>query len=490
MNYKRVSVRNLPGLRDVPPPSDRHRFLLGISGSFLTSNSPGPVQAANSVSTYSKPIGKLSKSPIRWDGGYDWSSVRDKISPGLVHLYSENTGYSGSGFMITRDLCLTSAHMLQGSSQPTLRAILKPTVGQSEINASIKDVVQYNLKQDWALLWLGGIPDNLPFISLSKDSDITKDVGDSLLSHWPANTKIFSTATSIFTEVGSPLQYSSMADTTSGSSGGPYANDRAKVIAMHISRSKGRFGELGQERYALYISDIVSSHPESIIARIVRNEWNPNHPSTIQIYTEATPFVFPEIPENNCYIPELRFPGFGEDYETGHREAPRMAPLDPFIFKGKALPATRHHIIPQTYMQFLYDKLYTDGRYRQTLLDACNVSEPLERDQFIYAPFNLFIGPTKEHRLHDPGEGIETYPPQRFPEKNWKILQAIGAILQKWSAITLYNVANETEFKKIEAKILAKCATLLREIKNQNRDIIHLTTEEDWGIKQGKLYLK
>jgi hypothetical protein len=160
-----------------------------------------------------------------------------------------------------------------------------------------------------------------------------------------------------------------------------------------------------------------------------------------------------------------------------------------FILKEHGYSQTRHDILPQTYMQFLYDKMSDHPRYRQTLLTVCK-RDHIERDEFIYAPFNLFIGPDGSFRCDDPKEGIEAHRPQHFSEANWEVLEQIGQTLSKWSNFTVYGGMTEKEFRKAENSVISKCAHLLQKITNQDRDVIHQTVEDDWAMKQGKLYLR
>lgn len=115
-------------------------------------------------------------------------------------------------------------------------------------------------------------------------------------------------------------------------------------------------------------------------------------------------------------------------------------------------PGTNHHIVPQSYLQFLYDKLNTTDM--DLLCDV--VGKPhgthITKKQFAYGNFDLFHGP--ECRSDDPKDdttdplheeqGIEKEQPYGFDTNRWNALQAIGSTLRAALNTTGLSPAEET----------------------------------------------
>lgn len=95
--------------------------------------------------------------------------------------------------------------------------------------------------------------------------------------------------------------------------------------------------------------------------------------------------------------------------------------MAPVRINGQEFPCDRHHIIPQTHMQLLYDIGYaTNKRIFQDLLGVPHDVE-VEKDEWVWAPFNLFLGPNGSAcRSDNPKENEpETRRPASFPKTKW-----------------------------------------------------------------------
>jgi hypothetical protein len=116
----------------------------------------------------------------------------------------------------------------------------------------------------------------------------------------------------------------------------------------------------------------------------------------------------------------------------------------------------RHHILGRKYIQLLLalslavdevdennlDTIIKKELFGHLLAFACyNVNEigeikhgskrfdnqtlNLFKKWFFWSPYNLFIGPTGDHRIFDPLSGVEQTCPSGFPENRWAALKAI-----------------------------------------------------------------
>ncbi len=142
-----------------------------------------------------------------------------------------------------------------------------------------------------------------------------------------------------------------------------------------------------------------------------------------------------------CVISE----GLPEDrlkFDCGYTSIPRKkfpAPSSHSTSEyAPGTPGTNHHIIPQTYLQFLYDELYISDR--DLLCDVLDKPHGtvITKKQFAYGYFDLFHGPS--NRSDDPKDdttdplnkeqGIEKKQPDGFPQTRWDALQEIGSTLK------------------------------------------------------------
>jgi hypothetical protein len=106
----------------------------------------------------------------------------------------------------------------------------------------------------------------------------------------------------------------------------------------------------------------------------------------------------------------------------------------------------RHHVIPQRYMQTLWQLSRLDTSKCAVLDgDRALIAAALKKMQavttqadvgaVIWAPANLFEGPTGTLRGDDPASEIETVRPRSFDVARWTALKNVMAALQKIGAL-------------------------------------------------------
>lgn len=127
------------------------------------------------------------------------------------------------------------------------------------------------------------------------------------------------------------------------------------------------------------------------------------------------------------------------------------------------VPGTNHHVIPQSYLQFLYDELNASDRNLLRRVVGNPPGSPATKKQFAYGNFAMFHGPSvrsddPEDSQNDPYGGMETQPPIGFPPARWNALRTIGTQLK--ALLT----ANPIDFGKQKAAVLATCKTQLSDI--------------------------
>lgn len=201
-------------------------------------------------------------------------------------------------------------------------------------------------------------------------------------------------------------------------------------------------------------------------------------------------------------------------YETGHRP-PKIAgnTTPPMTIGTKTFTrCSYHHIIPQTYMQFLFDRGYAQGNLREIFKRLVRHSGPsdLEKDDWVDAPFNFFHGPVGSERTNDPGELRETVRPLSFPQDRWARLTEVAKKIKEWlENTTTYDTqkqqleqrmqtlnrvnadASRAEFEKQwlnqEKAVITECMRVLSDITSLDAH----SNPDDWGLShEGKAFLK
>lgn len=128
------------------------------------------------------------------------------------------------------------------------------------------------------------------------------------------------------------------------------------------------------------------------------------------------------------------------------------------------IPGTNHHIIPQSYLQFLYDKLNAG----HSALLAEVLGKPvaaLTKRQFAYGFFDMFHGPRA--RADDPNnpakpyDGLEKKRPKGFLKSRWSALQGIGQSLSY-----LLKVSTAAQYAALEPVVLINCLSHLMILKS------------------------
>ncbi len=165
--------------------------------------------------------------------------------------------------------------------------------------------------------------------------------------------------------------------------------------------------------------------------------------------------VIPEgLPEDRIKFPcgytsiaRKKFPA------PGSHSTPEYAP---------GISGTNHHILPQSYLQFLYDEI--SGSDPNLLCDVLGKPHgtAVTKKQFAYGHFDLFHGPKErsddpEDSKSDPYGGVETKPPIGFPGTRWGALQTIATTLK-----TALTTPGLSAVDKTSAIVI--CKTQLQEI--------------------------
>lgn len=163
---------------------------------------------------------------------------------------------------------------------------------------------------------------------------------------------------------------------------------------------------------------------------------------------------------NNLYEDRIKFPCGYESIARKKFKPPASHHTSEY---SPGIAGTNHHIIPQSYLQFLFDKL--NSSHSSLLCDVLDKPRRtvITKKQFAYGNFALFHGPS--NRSDDPEDskldqfgGIETKLPIGFPEARWHALQKIGGLLKQLLTLDLVN------FNLQKAKVFAECVTELTNI--------------------------
>lgn len=162
---------------------------------------------------------------------------------------------------------------------------------------------------------------------------------------------------------------------------------------------------------------------------------------------------------------------------------------------------SRHHIIPQKYLQALYQMTLAPDQDIKNDDDKKQLVRSLEYIQaagypalatgsVVWAPVNLFEGPTGVYRRDDPGSKPELKKPKSFDETRWAALQKVVTALEKVGRLNANGDRFEIDAKKLNKDAgfvdLVSAVTALARLTRDTHPNPQAFLNTDWIDKESK----
>lgn len=328
----------------------------------------------------------------------------------------------GTALLIAPNLILTARHCIENLPIKSLLARFGYQIESWGMNygenIDVIGVVEENAEFDYSILQLSRSVTDFQSIHFNL---IDRLLGNSIFIHHPdGGPKKVSVHANLESEY-QQLSHSSFHDSWQASSGGTYVDEESRIFALHLL-----FGN--QTTGARWIKDIYNS------SHILQNLFDKNGQ-----YKNIT---LSNKLELRLFLPISQF---SKDYRDVLEKKLEKVNFDmPKLPKLFGVDQSRHHIVPDGDMQFLWmlgqelpnklGKLLTKMAYQyDPYTSTINAIE--------WAPWNIFIGPAGEHRLDDPekikkgGRIPEQTCPPSFNSNLWALLQELHSLIRKcWDA--------------------------------------------------------